>query len=85
MITHTDEFIGMPPDVLVVVKKIVSQLEKLTLIEQQHAIEMIAVRHILHRTYPFRDRAIDLMGEMIETIVLTTKGSMEETRSANKR
>lgn len=84
MIRHTDEFIGMPPDVLAAVKKIIVQLETLTLIEQQYAIEMLAVRHILHRSYPSKGRAIDLLEDMILTIVQTTKGSMEETQRAAK-
>lgn len=79
-----DQFINVPPDVLPVVNRIVSELNKLTVLDQQDVLAMFVVRHIVRRSHPEAVKVSAVLAEMLASIVAATSKAVEENHVVRK-
>ena len=73
-----DQFLNVPPDVLPVVDRIVKELGKLTVLDQQDVLAMFVVRHVIRRAHPSAAKVSIVLAEVLATIVTATNSAMEE-------
>jgi len=80
MIEHRDEYVGVPPDVRMALKRITHELNSLTVLDQESLLQMLVARHVLHKAFPDKEKALKTLAEICAGIIEITKISMEETR-----
>ena len=79
-----EEWHGVPEDVRPILEKIISELGKLTVLEQESVLEMLATRHIVRRAYPDKSKIKVIFTDMVVNILDMIKISAVETVSASK-
>ena len=80
-----EQYVGAPPDVVLALKRIGAALNELTVLDQQSVIEMLVVRHVFRRAYPDEEKLLEVLSEVLSTIVQTSKLSLQETRAHERK
>jgi len=76
-----EELVGVPPDVLPALHRIIHNLNTLTVLEQQAVLEMLVTRHVLRAGSLDRHRVLNLLADVLSNVAVMTKHSMEESRA----
>ena len=76
-----EELVGVPPDVLPALHRIIHNLNTLTVLEQQAVLEMLVTRHVLRAGSLDRHRVLNLLADVLSNVAVMTKRSMEESRA----
>jgi len=80
-----EELVGVPPDVLPALHRIIHNLNTLTVLEQQAVLEMLVTRHALRAGNLTQNGVLNVLADMLSNIAVMTKKSMREAHASQNQ